>query len=89
MKIPEEYQQLCKDLAKVLRKFNEDHGYMSVGEDYSKEKTIFRFNGQLMVNSPNMTNINFNWQNGRHGDDMGRIIISADIRVDTAIDEKP
>lgn len=86
MKIPQEYQQLCKDLAKVLRDFNHEHGYRKK-ESADEEKIIFRFTGKISAMEPNMSNINFYWENGRHGDTQGKITIETEIRVQTEIDD--
>tara|TARA_R110000823_G_C15853261_1_gene492376 strand:- start:210 stop:479 length:270 start_codon:yes stop_codon:yes gene_type:complete len=88
MEIPKEYQQLCKDLAKVLRKFNYDHGWMS-DKDLEKEKIIYRFSGKMSISDHKMSDIHFGWENGRHGDGQGEISISTTISVDAKIDEDP
>ena len=85
MKIPDEYQQLCKDLAKVLQDFNLENGFGS--KELSKEKTIYNFTGRLSISDPKMSDINFMWENGRHGADQNKISISTEIRVNTIINE--
>jgi len=85
MEIPEEYQQLCKDLAKVLRKFNNDHGFIE--QDQSSEKTIYSFSGKISISDYKMSDIHFRWESGRHGGGEGKISINTTIRVETKIDE--
>ena len=87
MEIPKEYQQLCKDLAKVLRKFNNENGWMSE-KCKIDEKIIYKFSGRMSVNNHKMSDIQFHWENGRHGDSQGRINIRTDISIDTEINEE-
>lgn len=86
MKIPKEYQQLCRDLAKVLRKFNTENGWME--KDMSKEKTIYRFHGKMSISDIGMSDVYFDWESGRHGDSERKISIHTEIRVNTEIDER-
>jgi ABC-type antimicrobial peptide transport system ATPase subunit len=87
MEIPEEYQQLCKDLAKVLRNFNYEKGWMNE-KDWDKQKTIYNFSGKMSISDHKMSDIHFSWESGRHGDSQGQISISSTIMVNTKIDEK-
>jgi hypothetical protein len=85
MEIPKEYQQLCRDLAKVLRNFNHENGW--VNNELNRNKTIYHFSGKLSISDHKMSDIHFSWENGRHGDSQGQITIHTEIRVSTQIDE--
>ena len=84
--IPKEYQQLCKDIAKVLRKFNTDHGWLA-GKDLSEEKSVLMFSGKIQNSDLKLSDIHFTWEKGRHGDGEGQISIHTTLRVQTKIDE--
>ena len=86
MGIPEEYQQLCRDLAKVLREFNVKNGYYDPMS--SRQNMVHAFTGQMQL-SGEASAVNFAWENGRHGAGQGKITISAAINVRIKIDEEP
>lgn len=86
MQIPKEYQQLCRDIAKVLRKFNTENGWVNK-ENIDKERTIYQFSGRLSISDRDMSDIHFSWENGRHGDAQSQISINTELRVSTKIDE--
>lgn len=75
--IPTPHQEFCKVVAKLAR----DHG-------------LSRFSGMFMPGYKDQSNwqdqIEFSWEEGRHGEDADRIFISSTKRVWTRIGpEKP
>ena len=64
LEIPQEYKNLCIAIAKLLNEFNIKNGYFS---PISDTHAVYSFNGHLRINNPNASNIQINWQCGRHG----------------------
>lgn len=82
LEIPQEYQQLCRDISKVLKDFNLKYGYPT-----EPEKVVYHFNGKLSTNIPNVSDIQFVWDNGRHSSRMNKIEIFTEVRVKTSIND--
>ena len=71
LKLPSEYEQLCKDIAKVIKDFNLKNGY-----PMNPENLVYSFNCKLSTNIPNISDIQLWWNNGRHGAEMNKIEIN-------------
>ena len=85
MEIPKEYQQLCKDIAKVLRQFNHDNGFGRPDKTIP-ERRILEFHGDIRTAYGKMPNVIFKWESGRHGDEEDRIKASATVHIMSDID---
>ena len=80
LKLPNEYEQLCKDIAKVIKDFNVKNGYPN-----NPESLVYSFNCKLSTSIPNISDIQVWWNNGRHGAEMNKLEISTEIRVSASI----
>ena len=72
MELPKNLQQFCKDIAKVAR----EHG-------------ISTLEGKFHPGFDNdwSTTVHFNWKQGRHGAESGRIHMSSEQTITTKIDD--
>ncbi len=69
--IPEELQQVCRDIADVARK----HGLLELSCDFDPRNMHNNWGGR----------ISFLWRAGRHGEDANRLSISSQFHVNTKI----
>lgn len=79
--IPEKYQKLCKDIAKVLVEFQ--------SENYNNKSYdgVYRFTGKFQpAGMKDWGEVSFTWESGRHNDSVGFITIRSEIRIDTKIE---
>lgn len=70
--IPAEIQEVCKDIAKVLRRHRDK---------------MHKFKGEFSPRGMEWGSIQFYWDTGRHNDGVGEITITSNMRVETKIDE--
>ena len=72
--IPERHQEFCRALARVAR----EHG-------------VNKFSGSFVPEWKDdwSGDINFSWEQGRHGEDSDKLFIASTLRVFTKLGEKP
>ena len=88
LKIPEVYQQLCKDIAGVIRKHQMNHSYFT--DETKQPGGVYSFTGKFspMASGPEWGEIQFHWESGRHYDEIGKITITSNYRVETTLNNQ-
>lgn len=69
--IPEELQQVCRDISDVARK----HGLLKLSCNFDPSNMHHNWRGQ----------ISFSWEQGRHGEDANQLKITSQFYVHTQI----
>ena len=86
MKIPEKYQQLCKDIANVLKEF-EEQCYHESCKDKSKYDGVISFQAEFQPKGmgSDWGKVEMRWNSGRHHADVNQLTISSQLTVRTVI----
>ncbi len=71
VQIPEEIQQMCRNICEAARKSGLDHLSGSFSADFTKSKWT--------------QEVSFNWKMGRHGEESNRLSMSSTFRANTVI----